>query len=159
MLIYIRNLLSSEEYSKIREICGTVIPCMKRDSSSEVVRYRYTFGADDYVSRVFSGLRDLPGSPTNSTSVEYRYYGVGGMMDWHRDTQLYDVPQYELVFTVDNTSDSETQWIDERSGELRSLRTEPNSLMIVRAGGVLHRVTPVSRGGRSIIKFVRIHKA
>ena len=156
MLIYIRDFLSSEEYSRIRAICGTVIPCMSRDSSSEVVRYRYTFGANDYVSRVFSGLRGLPGTPTNYTPVEYRYYGVGGMMDWHRDTQLYDVPQYEMVYTVDNTSDSETQWIDESRGELRSLRTEPNSLVIVRAGGVLHRVTPVGRGGRSIIKFVRI---
>ena len=33
-------------------------------------------------------------------------------MDWHQDVALYVEPQYELVFTLENTSDSQTQWQD-----------------------------------------------
>jgi hypothetical protein len=44
--------------------------------------------------------------------VEYRVYPVGSSMEWHQDVALYTEPQYELVFTLENTSDSQTQWQD-----------------------------------------------
>jgi len=65
---------------------------------------------------------------------------------------MYSWPQYELVYTVDNTSDSETQWLTE-SGDLRAEVTLPNSLIALRAEGLEHRVTPSKRGERTIIKF------
>ena len=42
--------------------------------------------------------------------VEYRVYGMGGHMNWHSDTQLYVPEQYELIYTIDNTSDMTFKW-------------------------------------------------
>tara|TARA_B100000795_G_C22673886_1_gene389034 strand:+ start:602 stop:871 length:270 start_codon:yes stop_codon:yes gene_type:complete len=59
------------------------------------------------------------------------------------------------VFTLDNDSDSRTEWVDP-TGERHSVQTEPNSAIIVRAGqlGPPHRVTPSRRGERWILKLV-----
>ena len=85
--------------------------------------------------------------------VEYRVYPGGSSMEWHQDVALYTEPQYELVFTLENSSDSQTQWQDD-AGRRRGGWTEPNSVLMVRAEHVVHRVTPVTRGERSIVKFV-----
>jgi hypothetical protein len=85
--------------------------------------------------------------------VEFRVYPSGSCMDWHQDVALYVEPQYELVFTLENSSDSQTQWQDD-AGRRRGGWTEPNSVLMVRAEHVVHRVTPVTRGERSIVKFV-----
>ena len=85
--------------------------------------------------------------------VEYRIYPPGSRMDWHQDVALYTEPQYEIVFTVSNTSDSQTQWQD-AEGRRHGGWTEPNSVIIVQAESVVHRVTPITTGERSIIKFV-----
>ena len=84
--------------------------------------------------------------------VEYRKYpsGAGGMI-WHRDLELVG-RQYEFVYTVQNTSDSRTLYKD-FFGKVHSVWTEPNSLIILRASGVLHSVTPVTTGERTIVKF------
>ena len=74
-------------------------------------------------------------------------------MAWHRDEVLFAVPQLELVLTLRNSSDSCTEWIDS-DGQLCRAETEANSLLAVRAGGALHRVTPVRRGERDIVKVV-----
>ena len=74
-------------------------------------------------------------------------------MTWHRDEELFAVPQVELVLTLSNSSDSATEWVD-ASGALQSEWTEVNSLIAVRAGAALHRVTPVRRGTREIVKIV-----
>jgi hypothetical protein len=87
--------------------------------------------------------------------IEYRKYPIGSSgMDWHRDTPLIG-KQYECVYTVTNTSDSFTLYKD-WLGRVHSKWTEPGSLVIVRAGGVLHSVTPVHKGERTIVKFVFI---
>mgnify|MGYP001804355112 CR=1 FL=1 len=49
--------------------------------------------------------------------VEFRVYPSGSFMDWHRDCLLYQTPQLEVVFCVENSSDSRTEWID-LSGEV-----------------------------------------
>lgn len=66
--------------------------------------------------------------------------------------QLYAQPQWECIYTIDNTSDSVTQWRDD-GGALHEQATSPNSLLAVLAEAWDHRVTPVRRGGRAIIKF------
>jgi hypothetical protein len=80
-------------------------------------------------------------------------YPEGAAMDWHQDVALYVEPQYELVFTLENTSDSQTQWQD-GDGHRRGGWTEPNSIIMVKAESVVHRVTPINTGERSIVKFV-----
>lgn len=101
----------------------------------------------DYLSYVLDTPLSLCEFP-----VEYRKYppGAGGMI-WHRDLELVG-RQYEFVYTVQNTSDSHTLYKD-FFGKVHSVWTEPNSLIILRASGVLHSVTPVTTGERTIVKF------
>ena len=155
-VVYIKNFLPLGEFEMVRDACRGVESQMSKDELGIVRnRYKYVFGGGDYVSRVFSSdnvRARLPGSPSD-TPVEYRIYGKGGMMDWHRDVKLYKDPQYEMVYTVENTSDSMTQWVDPRTNRVHSITTEPNSVLMVRAEGVLHRVTPLNHGVRKIVKF------
>ena len=46
--------------------------------------------------------------------------------------------QIELVFTVDNTSDSMTEWKDSKGG-MHQQWTEPNSMLVIIAEGCDHR--------------------
>ena len=110
----------------------------------------------EYFSTVFSKPLEPAGIPSEhriTIPVEYRKYQVGcGGMKWHRDTSLIG-RQYECVYTVENTSDSMTvrrDWL----GNEHAVWAEPNSLMVVQAGGVMHGVSPVTIGERSIVKFV-----
>lgn len=110
----------------------------------------------DYFSYVFSTLLEpaaVPSARRVTVPIEYRRYGVGsGGMIWHRDVALIG-NQYECVYTLTNTSNSMTMrrdWI----GNEEAIWTEPNSLLLVKANGVMHSVTPVTSGERSIVKFV-----
>lgn len=107
-------------------------------------------------------LRRITGDPNLVPSdfpVELRRYPIGSSMDWHTDEAMYSEPQIECVFTVLNSSDSETQWKPEGAHHryddvIVSRFMLPNSLLMVRAEGPLHRVTPVTSGDRVIAKFV-----
>jgi len=110
----------------------------------------------EYFSTVFSKRLEpaaIPSPRRITIPVEYRKYQVGcGGMKWHRDTSLIG-RQYECVYTVANTSDSMTltrDWL----GNEDAVWAEPNSLIVVQAGGVMHGVSPVTIGERSIVKFV-----
>lgn len=37
--------------------------------------------------------------------MELRSYTSSAHMPWHKDEQLYDAPQWECIYTVDNSSD------------------------------------------------------
>ena len=76
-------------------------------------------------------------------------------MDWHQDDVLFKEKQLELVYTVENESDSETCWVDAR-GVTHSMFTEPNSLIVLEAESVRHRVTRLGRGTRTIIKALAV---
>jgi hypothetical protein len=110
----------------------------------------------EYFTRVFSTPLEpaaLPSTRRITVPIEYRKYKVGGGgMKWHRDMSLIG-QQYECVYTLTNTSDSYTvsrDWL----GNQYPVWAEPNSLIVVRAKGVMHGVTPVTTGERSIVKFV-----
>ncbi len=87
--------------------------------------------------------------------IELRSYRVGAQMPWHRGDQLLDRAQCEVVICVDNDSDSRTEWID-AGGEHTAKWTPPNMALLVRGGdtGAAHRVTPLKRGERTILKMV-----
>lgn len=86
---------------------------------------------------------------------EYRVYYTGSHgMDWHRDQRvLTGSDYYECVLTVFNDSDSVFEYKD-RWGMTRTIRPTANTLVMLRPEGVKHRVTPVTRGNREILKFV-----
>lgn len=75
---------------------------------------------------------------------------MGAGMDWHVDDVLYDPPQVEVVWTLENTSDCTTRWIT--GVEETIIETDPNSALLLRAGGVPHCVTPLKRGRRVVVK-------
>ena len=100
-------------------------------------------------------------------------------MEWHIDDVLYEPPQVEVILTLENTSDCNTMWrphdmplLSDNDEELqspkksdgagpkhdvRSVQTTPNSTLILKAGGVDHKVSPLTSGARTILKmaFVR----
>lgn len=91
--------------------------------------------------------------PCTHNPIECRLYTVGSYMDWHRDDVLYFPPQYECILTLENSSDSRTEYED-IWGNVHSIATKPNSLLIVRGNGIKHRVTEMSRGQRKILKYI-----
>ena len=86
--------------------------------------------------------------------IEYRIYPTKSPgMRCHTDTLLYDLPQYEVVLTINNTSDSFTNWYSYNNDE-HKIYTKPNSLLLVKAKGNRHCVSPINKGKRSIIKYI-----
>lgn len=81
------------------------------------------------------------------------YEKVGASMEWHVDDVLYDPPQVEVVYTLENNSDCVTKWREEPlSSGLKKMETDANSALLLRAGGVSHCVSSLKRGRRVIIK-------
>lgn len=108
-------------------------------------------------------LREITGEPTLTLGdfpAELRVCDVGSEMDWHVDPELYDPPQWECVFTIDNDSDSVTEWEleeDDVHVHTRTTWTAPGSALIFRAGGVKrHRVKPSTFGERVIVKALYV---
>ena len=160
--IYIRNFFSQRDYEMLLEECESLraeVGAERRACARQ--RLGTMVPPDHIVQRAFmnqrvaerlSGLVNRSLMPAD-VPVEFRIYPVGSCMDWHQDVALYTEPQYELVFTLSNTSDSQTEWQDEQ-GNRRGGWTEPNSIIMVQAESVVHRVTPICSGEREIVKFV-----
>lgn len=87
--------------------------------------------------------------------VEMRTYDIGGTMDWHSDTILYAPAQWECVLTLHNNTDSTTDVIT-YNDEVHSIKTRPGSILLVRAGGLYHRVNPSTHGERVIVKALYV---
>ena len=84
----------------------------------------------------------------NNFPIEYRKYVEGSFMAKHKDTLIYKLPQYECVFTLSNSTDSHT-----KIGE-KEIVSKPNSLIILKANGVEHEVSKVTKGERKFLKFI-----
>ena len=97
------------------------------------------------------GYSLLPGS----FPLEYREYQPRSKgMDWHRDLQMYQPAQVEMVYTVFNDDRSTRfQWKDRR-GTVHTMKPRAGDLVMVKPKGPFHRVTPMGEGKRGIIKFV-----
>lgn len=87
--------------------------------------------------------------------VEMRTYDIGGTMDWHSDTILYAPAQWECVLTLQNNTDSTTDVIT-YNDEVHTIKTRPGSILLVRAGGLYHRVNPSTHGERVIVKALYV---
>jgi hypothetical protein len=97
-------------------------------------------------------IRELAGQDNiylaKNFPIEYRKYVPGSFMRKHIDTLIYKIPQYECVLTLSNTTDSVTNMKDV------PVKAAPNSLMMVKALGIEHEVTPVTKGERKFLKFI-----
>ncbi len=161
--VYEENIFSPEKFKKIKQLCQKIDEGAMTLDPKASGRLMYTLkenaplvkllNTPEFIQRV----RDLAGNqkliPCPEIPVEYRKYVVGSYMNWHRDTKMLNEQlQYECVITVTNTSDSETLF--DKNIYTTKIETAPNSLIIVRANGVMHKVTKLTQGERTIIKLV-----
>jgi ABC-type maltose transport system permease subunit len=162
---YFPDVLSQEEYKKILEECKILKPYLKEDDLKMIKRKTIVIDKNSYVNSIFYGnkflnyLYKIVGfrvKASNNLPIEFRIYEKGGKMDWHRDyvdKVVRNCPQIEIVFTLENSSDSKTVWIDDDTNKKNEIITKNNSIIITQGNGAYHMVTPVSTGYRSIIKI------
>lgn len=160
--IWIENDFFSN-FDIIRNYCMQLDGMLKVDSRSND---RHTLCLDPINhSLIYDAIYDDPklinyiGKISNSKfksrpsyPIEYRKYFTGSKgMQWHRDTSLFNPDCFEIVLTIENTSDSKFlyNFID-----TKELTPSPNTLVIVRPNTVFHKVTEVTKGYRTILKFV-----
>ena len=158
-----RAFLSDADFERVYDDCRRLHRKMKREKNSVATgrmgcfidRRSATHAVlmSDAVRAQVARLVGQPMEPSvHPLSWELRR---GGRETWHRDDQLYDEAQCEVVLCLDNTSDSRTEWID-AGGQSVAEWTPPNMALLVRGGetGAAHRVLPLKRGTRTILKMV-----
>ena len=156
-VIYIPNFLPNKDYQKLLSLSTDKRKFIFED-------FRYVKPIKDrsilnifYSSKIINSVRQVLNNENIIKSdfpIEHRIYPKGSPgMEWHSDLLMYQKPQYEAIYTIRNTSNSLTEWIDER-GKKHSKWTEPNSILIVKANGYRHHVLPVETGEREIMKLI-----
>ena len=155
-IIYIPNFLNHQDFTQMIKL--------DKDKNNFIYeQFRYTKPLHDrfvydifYSTHYINKLRNYLTTDIFASDfpIEHRFYHKESPgMRWHTDTLLYEKPQYEAIYTINNQSGSMTQWQGE-DGEMNELWTEPNSLLVVKAGGYKHRVTPMVSGEREILKLI-----
>ena len=139
-ILYMENFLDPVQFEAVSKECRSLRKFFKReldsiatgrmgccvDSRSELHRSVMSDALTAKLSCV-TGRSLFP----SEYPVEVRLYTTKAEMGWHRDDTLYTEPQTEVVLTLDNNSDSYTQWLDP-SGERHERWTAPNSAIVVR---------------------------
>ncbi len=162
---FFTNVLSKEVYNNLLKECNVLRPYLKENYSKFVNRKTIVVDKNSYINTIFYGnnfinyLNNILGfgvKPSTNLPIEFRIYEKGGKMLWHRD--LVDnvnknCPQIEIVYTLENNSDSKTVWIDDDTNKMHDIITQNNSIIITQGNGASHMVTSVNTGYRSIIKI------
>jgi hypothetical protein len=162
-MIYSKNIYSNEMFSKIKNYCSQISENDMIDDTKASGRLMYVIKNEDpilkyiYNDDFIEKIRKLTGKsnliPCKEVPVEYRKYIRGSFMDWHKDTQMLpDQLQYECVITITNTSNSRSSF--RKKMRTVNVKSKPNSIIIVRANGIPHKVSKTTRGERTILKLV-----
>jgi hypothetical protein len=178
-VLHLRDVLPAADFERVRAVCSALDGRLAPDEESyarglesvvlgEAERVLLDGALEACAAAVEracgggssgSGVRLIWGAPA---PPEYRRYTLGSRMPKHRDMLVFgerEPPQLECVLTLSNTSDSVTRFRGGWSralgfrGRLVAVRTEPNSVLVVRAEGAEHDVTRVGVGERTILKF------
>jgi hypothetical protein len=176
-LVYRTSVFQPDEYNMIaNEISAFAKSSLQEESASSVAQNRLGIALSERHSETVKLLQDPMNSltalvqkiaATTTTKdemyalaphipVEVRSYEkTGACMAWHVDDILYDPPQIEVVWTLENTSDCQTVWkINDgmTATKMHCLETDRNSVLLLRAGVTPHCVTSLKRGKRTILK-------
>ena len=153
---YIENILSKEDYEYIKKY-------VKNINNLKHERFRYIKPIYDkkindifYSNEMINKINKIINNEIIKSDfpIEYRIYPEGSKgMHCHKDTLLYNKPQYEVVFTIENESDSYTNWYT-YLGFNNIIYTKPNSIIIVKAQENTHCVSPINKGYRTILKLI-----
>lgn len=164
-VLYKEAFLSPADFEAVRRECRSLRGRMRAEKDSialgrlglclDCKSVTHATLMSESVAQYVARLTGVPKLEPSDFPAEMRHYGSGAQMGWHRDDMLYDPPQTEVIFTIDNSADCFTEWFC-ANGERDCAWSEPNSVLLVRAGsdGPSHRVTPVKRGERTIVKLV-----
>ena len=109
------------------------------------------------VQKVFRHLHGYEIKPSEFPT-EYREYGAHSKgMWWHKDLQMWDKPQVEMVYTVFNEDDQTRFEWESPDKKIRSISPRQNDMTFVSVEQeTRHRVTPLGSGSRGIIKMVGV---
>jgi len=162
-IMYIENTFSPKSFVKVQDACKQLHGMLAKEEGFAIGRQSVRVPTDSYLQSLFYdhsvmqklgailGTRCLRPSPQ---PIEYRLYTIDSSMPWHRDVMITETcPQIEVVYTVSNTSDSFTEWIDEKNKTLERVQSMPNSMIITQGLGAFHQVTALTRGERAIVKI------
>ena len=166
-IVYKKNVFPSTLFRDIQAACLLLKPLLKPDKSAAKNRTHVII--DDPETIVFQAftsptfIKQIEGfwgtgvrlKPHSFLPIEYRQYGLNASMPWHRDQVITkgSCPQIEIVFTVTNSSNSQTEWIEDTTHKKHVVKSQPNSIMMTQGSSVFHQVTPITEGERSIIKI------
>lgn len=169
-VLYRKSVFDREELETIRQEMEGNRNRLQAECSSSIAQKRLGTTLDFESSNVVKVLKDgslhelvekAVGGPCHLSTnipVEIRAYAQKGAgMAWHVDDVLYNPPQIEVIWTLDNDSDCKTMWKD-GSEVLHSVETEPNSAILLLAGGASHCVTHLKYGSRVILKFAYVRE-
>jgi hypothetical protein len=162
-VIYHENVFSTRMFALIKRECSELHNSLTKENGIAIGRETVMVPDESLIAETFYnrdvmhrlgrmiGTRCISRSPQ---PIEYRLYKTGSSMPWHRDDVITNMcPQIEIVFTVFNTSDSLTEWLDETKNKTVQVKSESNSMIITQGKGAIHRVTELTRGQRAIIKI------
>ena len=157
------NFFEDNKFSKISNYCKKLLNDLKEDERTddrktlclhpEKHKEVYDLIYDDpkfneYIKSISTRKYRL--RPT--FPIELRMYPTGSKgMRWHMDTSMFSPDCFEVVLTLENTSDSKFLYDLMFTKEVDP---KPNTMAIVKPLSVFHKVTPVTKGYRTILKFV-----
>jgi hypothetical protein len=168
-ILYRTSVFDKDEYATIAKDIASFSSKLHQETASSVAKYRLgtslppdsaTFQAFQHgsLSRLVEKVAGSDYVLSPHIPVEIRVYEkAGACMAWHCDDVLYDPPQLEVVWTLENTSDCVTLW-EQSDGNVQSVETERNSVLLLSAGGPSHCVTSLKRGRRTIVKCAYVQK-
>lgn len=159
------NILSDAEYDMVVHETNKLHHQLVNESTNTelLIRKKVEITKDSLLYHIFHGqsfidkLNAILGiklEPSPIRTLEYRTYDIGGHMEWHVDARVTtkQSAQIEVVYTIENTSDSTIVWRENDRNIEHTIMTTPNSVSITQGDSVFHKVTPVTYGKRSIIK-------
>jgi hypothetical protein len=157
-IYYIEDFFPPNEFEIITKHLKTI---SRKDLKNEKFRLVSTLNNETinkilYSQRNINKINKIVGKKLFKSDfpIEYRIYPTKSPgMQCHTDTLLYNLPQYEAVLTINNTSDSYTTWYS-YNNKKHKIYTKPNSLLLVKAKGNRHCVSPINKGERTIMKYI-----
>jgi hypothetical protein len=140
-----QNFLRNDDFNELVERLKSIVPVKDPRTKERLSINIKCPKINDIIFKYFFKSKHTPSFP-----IEYRRYFEGSKgLGWHSDTKLFEHDKYyEAVLTIDNESDSLFEYGD------KSMWVPPNTLVLVRPEGIVHRVTELTKGYRTILKFI-----
>lgn len=157
------NFFENNKFNTINAYCKNLLNELKSDDRipdrktlclhPEKHKIIYDLIYDDpKFNKYIKSISDKKYKVRPSFPIELRLYPTGSNgMRWHMDKSMFSPDCYEIVLTLENTSDSKFLYDLFLTKEVDP---KPNTMAIVRPTSVFHKVTPVNKGYRTILKFV-----